>query len=289
MKEFKFLKRSAPRPILRQLLVDDRGIIGTDLETYLLVKGKTDYRQGLHDVELLEHNVKSGHDVDDYPLVTFNDVSYDKVTMQTSDVKKLIKFASKDETRIQLNGMFIGNGDAVCVDGHTLHKVSIDKTDQEYIIPRTSLTLLIKLLKSTKEVTFSFNDSFAIVDTDTFTMKMRLINREFPKYNTVIPATTKYEFNVTNMPLLKDIKPLLNKRTNNGVELIGKDGIVTMFIKQFDKSFVIGNCAEDFNIGFNALYIYRAIETKQKEFVIKYNGECNPIIINESVIMPLKL
>lgn len=102
-------------------------------------------------------------------------------------------FASKEETRYYLNGVFfeIVNGEAalVATDGHRLIKIPVKASgeDQKVIIPR-QLIDKIKPVRGVEMCDFLFSSSGAIeIEYDGNTYKGEAIDGTFPDYRRVIP------------------------------------------------------------------------------------------------------
>ena len=287
-----FIKKNA-RPILTMVKVTKNSLEVNDLETYVTIKYNHGLSEGLHRYDTLGLVAGEGAaNLDEYPLApigTYQDV----ILVSLSDLEHTLKYASKDETRLQLNGIAIDSGYMVATDGHTLNRVKLnEKTSRDYIMPRTSLTVLIKLLKGYKLtgiVRIEFNDSHALVENAQFKVSMSLMERDYPKWQAIIPISFKNEIDVSDMPDFKDFKLLLDKRSN-ACSIKASEGYVCLVPKLHpDNSYVIGAyTGDDFELGFNFDYLVRAAN-KDKSFKIKFNKLLRPCEVNGSIVMPLKL
>lgn len=288
-----FIKENA-RPILTMVKVTKNSLEVNDLETYVTIKNNHGLSEGLHRYDTLGLVAGEGAaNLDEYPLAPIG-THQDIILVSLSDLEHTLKYASKDETRLHLNGVAIDGGYMVATDGHTLNRVKLEKeTSRNYIMPRTSLAVLIKLLKGYKLtglIRIEFNDSHALVENAQFKVSMRLIERDFPKWQAIIPTEGFLnEIDVSEMPDFKDFKLLLNKRSN-ACSIKASEGYVSLVPKLHPHiSFIIGAYTGDnFELGFNFDYLVRAAK-KDKSFKIKFNNLLSPCEVNGSIVMPLKL
>lgn len=283
-----FIKKS-PRPILGYVEVNDKGLTCTDLETYVCIKDSMGLAHGYQKLDTigLVPSIQS----DDYPLTDFNiEAPRDHVTVKLDELFYCLKFASSDETRLHLNGVAFDNGHMVAIDGHTLKVYKSKELSESYIVPRTSLKVLEGLVKAYKikgEITISFDDAFAIIHTEHFKFKARLIKREFPKWSGAVPAKFTQDLMLTNLPALKDIKPLLNAKTN-AVHIVCVDKKLSLKFPDHDNSYDLGEYnGDDFKIGINMKYVDRACNG-EKTVNLKFNQAMAAIEINKAIVMPLK-
>lgn len=287
-----FIKKNA-RPILTMVKVTKNSLEVNDLETYVTIKKNYGLSEGLHRYDTLGLVAGEGTDINEYPLAPIG-THQDVILVSLSDLEHTLKYASKDETRLHLNGVAIDGGFMVATDGHTLNRVKLEKeTSRNYIMPRNSLTILIKLLKGYKLtglIRIEFNDSHALVENAQFKVSMRLIERDFVRWQAIIPTKGFLnEIDVSEMPDFKDFKLLLNKRSNACI-IKASEGYVSLVPKLHpDNSYVIGAyTGDDFELGFNFDYLVRAAK-KDKSFKIKFNNLLSPCEVNGSIVMPLKL
>ena len=293
---FKKLTKGAVRPALQNVLVKGGRIFATDLETSVIVKESFGLEDGMYNVNTLGLVDGSTEGIEDFPLHQL-DVELDPVdTFELSSylIESLLPFTSKDETRLQLQGIAINSGHYVACDGHTLKAVKTsNEVNNNYIIPSSSLSILVQLLKRYKVVVpfkCLVNEEYLVIDNEFFSFKSRLIRREYPKWQVVVPSRFSKEALITNWINFKELKPLLDTR-NNSSRLEFKNGDVTLIIKGHENNkYIIGNCDSQLDdvIGFNLQYLDRAAG-KSSEFTLKYNNELSPVEVNDSIVMPLKL
>lgn len=287
----KFKKQN--RPILTNALVKGNELRVTDLETDICFKSDFGLEEGLHSIETIGLVDALQDNIEDYPL--FQESSKNEsFTFNLETIENLLPFCSKDETRLNLNGIALNDGNFVACDGHTLNNYPIlEKLKEDYIIPRTSLEILVKLLKKYKikdDFNCSICGTYFTVNNDNFIFTARLIQRDYAKWRTVIPKKFEGKAFINNWVNFKELKPLLNKRTKSS-RLEFKNGEVTLIITGYENNkYIVGKCDKslDKTIGFNMSYLERA-SLGNKVFEIKFNNELNPVKVNEAIVMPLRL
>lgn len=293
---FKKLTKGKTRPVLQNVLVQNGQILGTDLETNLVIKNNFSLDDGLHVVKTLGLVDGNTEGVEDFPahrfISEFEDV--DSFPMSLELIETLLPFASKDETRLHLNGVAINNGHYVACDGFTLKAIELPcEVGNDYIIPRTSLEILVQLLKKYKikgDFKCLVNGEHFFIDTPFFTFSTRLILRDYAKWSSVVPTKFTKHATIDQWIDFKELKPLLNTR-NNSSRLELKNGEVTLIITGYENNkYIVGHCDKSLNdtIGFNLEYLNRAAG-KSKSFNLKFINELCPVMVNDSIVMPLKL
>jgi DNA polymerase III sliding clamp (beta) subunit (PCNA family) len=283
------------RPILTQIKVTKNALECTDLETYVKIKNDYGMSEGLQNYSTLGL-VNSSNDITDYPMTSVDRDHRDVLNIDMSKLERCLQFASKDETRLYLNGVAVNNGHLVATDGHTMKAYELDtKFEHNYILPSNSLKVLIKLLKGYKLtglVRLELNEQWATVETAQFTCSMRLIQREYPKWRNIVPTSFNHTIAIDNFDAIKEAAPLFKEcKRSFASKMIGENGKVYLSPKNYpDQKFLIGACAVecDFEMGFNYSYLVRAAN-KKNQFTFKYNNELAPCEFNEAIVMPLKL
>ncbi|MFP3870050.1 MAG: DNA polymerase III subunit beta [Syntrophobacteria bacterium] len=146
-----------------------------------------------------------GLPADEFPQVMkYEDTSW--VDLPASILKEMIDktiyAVSTEETRYNLSGIYFEKIETedppglklVATDGHRLsviHRELPEVTrfgfDKGAIIPRKGLQELSRLLEEGGQAQIAFQENTAIFKKDESTLIMRLIDGDFPDYNTVIP------------------------------------------------------------------------------------------------------
>lgn len=280
-----YVSRERYNKPLTCLNVRDNTASVTDLETSIIFKDTFGLKDGLYPVVDLNHSIELDGE---YPKIDERFKTLQKLIISRKSLETLIKYASKDYTRSYLNGIYFDETRAVANDGYSLRYVEIEGLKEGKIIPRKSIEILIKLLKAYKCVNafIHFDNNYAYVDNSLFHFQSHLINREYIKYQGVIPKKFNYKFIVNNFPNEKLIKSLIVDKNKARCSILGNDNKV--YLKISDQSILIGECNENFEIGFNPLYLIRSAEGCNK-FIVEYNGNLHPVKVNESILMPLKL
>lgn len=280
------------RPYLGQVMIDDNSLNLSNMETFLKIKGNYGQAKGLQKIEHFGLIDSHSDNVEDFPKL---DAWYceEKIICHTRWLENLIPFASKDETRLNLCTIAINEGHFVACDGHTLNSIAFSEELREsYLMPTDSIKILIKALKKFKVKCFEIelNENYYRVDTEYFTFQARTISREYPKWQKVIPVKFNESIQITNWPLFKEIKPVLDKKTYK-VTISIDSGKVLLDIPSHKLSFDVGHCDNEdlkMKIGVNASYVKRAVK-KEKSFKLLFNGNTAPLMVNGAIVMPIRL
>lgn len=286
----KFTKTNL-RPVINAGMVKDGSIFVTDLETNIRIDN-TGLSDGMKDLSVISLTDKTlDMDVGDFPMLQF-DESDNHFKVSLVELKELLDHTSTDETRIYLNGVAFIENELVGCNGHVLKVIETEYKNgfESSILPRTSLKIVLDIAKKAKvkEVIVQVSDSYFTTRIDNVTISGRIITREYPKYKAVIPSKTSKSFDLSELPKLVDIKPLLNPRTH-GVIVESKNGNVVLRVKDHDVTFDIGKSVDEFTLGFNFKYLQLVGNNK----TLMFNNELSPVVIKNgnstNVVMPLKL
>jgi DNA polymerase-3 subunit beta len=258
---------------------------------------------------------------DEYPQINFESNSQ-SFRLKANDIAKIINKTShaisSDETRINLNGIYLQELDsklrAVAIDGHRLALLDINNFEvtnsnisDGVILPRKGVLELKKIADTyaDSDLDISLDESFMyICANEEYFLSIRLIAREYPKYQTVIPSKTTYTMTVDRNAIydaVKRIRILSNEKTN-GVKLTLAPGELTISANHPS----LGNAKEvvsvqyegkDIEIGFNAKYMIETLSVLEvSELIFEFNNELSPVVCRSNelpeflgIIMPLKL
>ncbi len=263
-----------------------------------------------------------GQPAEDYP--PFPKIEKGNLTqIQTADLTEMIEktqFAiSADETRHNLNGVYIESSEGivrmVATDGHRLSLVQrhFEKTfnlKHGVIVPRKGLFELRRLLdEGGEDAQLGFTETSGIFQRGDVTMVMRLIDGTFPDYQQVIPKEAERTMTVDRPRLLETLKRmslLSSDRTTNAVKLELSEGNLKVTSQNPD----LGDAKEDIavtykgqplQIGFNARYlmdVLQVVDAAQMNVelcdelspgVLKPTGETGPGARYTAVIMPMRI
>ncbi|TDJ05279.1 MAG: DNA polymerase III subunit beta [Deltaproteobacteria bacterium] len=263
------------------------------------------------------------YNFEDFPQLTFSKQE-NEFSMGSDQLLEVINKTShaisSDETRLYLNGIYLQGIDsrirAVATDGHRLSLLETEPLENcsdiepllnGIIIPRKGVFELKKIAESFpgKALKISFDESFMYINAkDKYFLSIRLIARDYPKYQAVIPNKTSFTLSADKDALFGAIKriKIMSHEKSNGVRIKLKKNSMT--ISANHPSF--GEASEDIpveydgkemEIGFNARYLLDTLATfNEGKIILELNNELSPIIIKSSnspnylgIIMPLKL
>lgn len=280
-----------------------------------------------NDKNILKLNCKNIN----YSLLITNSAEYPQINFETSvkpfklnakDLSQIINKTthaiSNDETRINLNGIYVQELSsklrAVAIDGHRLALLDInnfegnnDNLSDGVIIPRKGILELKKLSDTylDTQLDISLDESFMYVcANEEYFLSIRLIAREYPKYQTVIPSKTTFSMIVDRNSLfdaVKRIRILSNEKTN-GVKLSITSNQLTVSanhpsLGHAKEDIPVQYEGNDIEIGFNAKYMIETLSVLEvSELIFEFNNELSPVICRSNelseflgIIMPLKL
>lgn len=258
---------------------------------------------------------------DEFPQLSFQNQS-SEFRLKTKQIAHIINKTSHaistDETRLYLNGIYLQLTDSklrsVAIDGHRLALLDTHEFIGEnkflvdgVIVPKKGISELKKIADTYPEddVAISLDDSFMFVNArNEYYLSIRLIAREYPKYQTVIPSKTTNRFHIDRNAILnavKRIKILSNEKTN-GVKLnILKNELVISTnhpaLGQAVETLPIDYDGKATEIGFNAKYLIESLQVlNETDVTFEFNNELSPVVIKADdlpeflgIIMPLKL
>lgn len=258
---------------------------------------------------------------DEYPNLTFdsNASSFELSSEQVLDIiQKTYHAISYDETRLFLNGIFLQELNsklrAVSTNGYSLALVeagTIEKTSEVLedgiIIPKKGVFELKKLAESfpTENIKLFVDESFMHINAmDKHFLSVRLIARDYPPYQTVIPNKTTYSMTVQKNNLVTAIKrvKLLANEKSNAIKLTMHNNELTISanhptLGDACEKIDVEYTGKDIEIGFNAKFIMDSLSVYDDgDVTFEFNNELSPFIIKSSqmseflgVVMPLKL
>lgn len=258
---------------------------------------------------------------EEFPQLSFQNQS-SEFRLKTKNISHIINKTSHaistDETRLYLNGIYFQLSEsklrAVAIDGHRLALIDTHEFIGEnkflvdgVIIPKKGITELKKIADSypDDDVSISLDDSFMFVNArNEYYLSIRLIAREYPKYQTVIPAKTTNRFHIDRNAVLnavKRIKILSNEKTNGIKFNIQKNELVISTnhpaLGQATENLPISYDGKSTEIGFNAKYLIESLMVlNETDVTFEFNNELSPVVIKAEdipeflgIIMPLKL
>lgn len=233
-------------------------------------------------------------------------------------INKTSHAISNDETRLFLNGIYLQEVDgrlrSVATDGYRLSLVETDLSNTKIealingiIIPKKGVAELKKIAETypDKEISISVDESFIYLNANnTYLLAIRLIAKEYLKYQAVIPKKTSFFADIDRNAFLnavRRIKIMANERSN-GVKLILKENEMIVAanhpsLGDAQEKINIHYSGKEFEIGFNAKFLIDTLSIFGDEEVrMEFNNELSPVAIKSSksqnylcIVMPLKL
>lgn len=258
---------------------------------------------------------------DEFPHLSFSNTENEFVIQarQISEIINKTSYAiSNDETRLYLNGIFLQETDsklrAVATDGHRLsiydsdlNQTQIDSLVNGIIIPKKGVHELKKIAESHPDSTLkiSVDDSFIYVSADdAYFLSIRLIAREYPKYQAVIPNKTTFLLKTDKNIFLDAVKRIriMSNEKSNGVRLQLTSSELVLSanhpsLGDAREKIAVNYDGNEIEIGFNAKYLIDTLSSLEEgEVEFEINNELSPVILKSQsipnylgVIMPLKL
>jgi len=259
----------------------------------------------------------------EYPQLNF-DRPANILTLKASEIREFIHKVSyamsSDETRLFLNGIFLQSTNTnklkvVAIDGHRLaiYEFSPEKEMSNYIqegilFPKKGVNELKRLADYAEDEYISLycDQNYVVANTRKEEIAIRLIAREYPKYQSVIPTKASFKLNVDKSKFytgIKRIRTFSNEQTNGVKILLKKDLIILSSGNQnlghgqevIESEFN----GEETEINVNAKYLMDTLAViDEPEIILEFEHSQSPIVIrpksldvNEqylSIIMPLR-
>ncbi|HEX9443318.1 MAG TPA: DNA polymerase III subunit beta, partial [Candidatus Binatia bacterium] len=231
-------------------------------------------------------------------------------------IERTIFSVSSDETRYNLNGVFVeeikdGKVRMVATDGHRL--AMIDRPigglglAKGVILPRKGLAELRRLLENAEEglVSVGFKDNMGLVVKDDVELFMRLIEGDFPDYTKVIPKDNPQLARLEQDEFHHALRrvSLLSSERYKGIKMELKPGKVAITANNPE----LGEAVEEIEIeypgkaltvGFNARYLMDvlAVLGAGGDVELALKDDVSPSILRKAdddgylyVIMPMRL
>ncbi|AYF43027.1 MULTISPECIES: DNA polymerase III subunit beta [Halobacteriovorax] len=260
------------------------------------------------------------YESDEFPNLHFGNEN--TFNLNSDDLLNLITKTSyaisNDETRLHFNGIYFqeveGKLRAVSTDGHRLSLIEHDIAEQNnealingIIIPKKGVSELRKVAETYPgaNLFISVDDSYLYVTAnEQYQLGIRLIAREYPKYQAVIPAKTTYSLTADKETLqhaIRRIKIMSNEKSN-AVKIKLTENHMTISANHPSLGDAKETIAVDYNgkeleIGFNARFLLDSIAILNSENItFEFNNEFSAVIVRSNdiqnylgIIMPLRI
>lgn len=267
-----------------------------------------------------------------YSLLIYNSQEYPKINFPSNldfiqasknDISKMIQIThhaiSNDETRIYLNGLYFQEVNkklrAVATDGHRLSLIETSTLEMEsssnhllngIIVPKKGVSELKRMTDNDGDLIYLAVDEsflFAKINED-YILSIRLIAREYPKYQAVIPIKPGNKLTANRSKLFEAIKRIriMTNEKSNQVRLHINDNQIELSanhpsLGKAKEIIPVDYRGKSLDIGFNAKYLIDVLSILDDGDVeFELNSEISPVVIKSpnldnylGIIMPLKL
>ena len=231
-------------------------------------------------------------------------------------IERTIFSVSSDETRYNLNGVFVeettdGKVRMVATDGHRLAMIERGigalGLSKGVILPRKGLAELRKLLEGVEEglVSVGFKENMGLVVRENVELFMRLIEGDFPDYSKVIPKDNPQLVRLEQDEFLHALRrvSILSSERYKGIKMDFKEGKVSISASNPDLGEAVEEIEIDYQgkaltVGFNARYLIDVLSVLGSggEVGVALKDDVSPSVLRKSdddgylyVIMPMRL
>jgi len=215
-------------------------------------------------------------------------------------IDKTVFAATTDDLRPALCGIFVDIADdGITFVGTDSHKMSVYKRKDivsslkgSFIIPKKGATLLKSvLIKSEADTKFKFNNNFALFELEEYKIGIRLIDAQFPAYQTVIPQNNDNKLIIKRESFIKSIKrvSVFGEKTSNLIKFDLKPNKLTITAQ--DLNFNVSGTehieckydGNDLTIGFKAAFLLEMlISLNSDEIIISFSDNSGAILIGQT-------
>jgi DNA polymerase-3 subunit beta len=253
----------------------------------------------------------------DYPTMTRTPNTQLTLRMQQKAFRQLLRQVefsmAQQDIRYYLNGLLLEvNGECLHVvgtDGHRLSYIStalgqsFDK--QEIILPRKTVTELIKLLEdSDEEVVIEIAGNQANFTFSNIRLISKVIDGKFPDYNRVIPVGHQNSFEINRLAILQAMQraSILSNEKYRGIRMVlGANSLRLISSnseqEEAEEELEINYSGDPLDVGFNVTYLIDVLNNVQSETVqfafADANSSCLVTIPDNAdyryVVMPMRI
>ncbi len=253
----------------------------------------------------------------DYPIMSRTPNTQLTLHMAQKDLRKLLKQVefsmAQQDVRYYLNGLLLEiNGERLHVvgtDGHRLSYICADLGQsfekQEIILPRKTVTELIKLLDDSEdEVVIEISASQANFKFSNVRLISKVIDGKFPDYNRVIPIGHQNRFSVNRMEILQAMQraSILSNEKYRGIRMVlGSNSLRLVSSnseqEEAQEDLEVIYSGDPLDVGFNVTYLIDVLNNVQSETAefsfADANSSCLVTIPDEPnyryVVMPMRI
>lgn len=260
-----------------------------------------------------------GESSQDYPVVPEfkgeSEIVFEGALI-SSMISKTIFSVSTDELRPAMTGLLLQfknkEMSAVATDGHRLVRVIYSNIQQakphkDIIVPSKALLLISKAVE-TGSNTLSVNTTHIKFSFKNFTLTSRLIEENYPNYESVIPLDNEKKLSIDRNTLLASVKrvSLYSSNTTHQVRFSIKKNELKLAAEDIDfggearERITCNYNDDDLEIGFNAIYLIDILShIDSDEVVFNFSSSVKAAIIAPAIkkehedvlmlVMPMRL
>jgi DNA polymerase-3 subunit beta len=225
-----------------------------------------------------------------------------------------VEFAmAQQDIRYYLNGLLLEvNGTQLHVvgtDGHRLSYVSTELAEsyekQEIILPRKTVTELVKLLEDVEdEVVIELSSNQANFAFTNIRLISKIIDGKFPDYNRVIPVGHRNQFSIDRISVLQAMQraSILSNEKYRGIRMVLGSNTLRLISsnseqEEAEEELEIDYTGEPLDVGFNVTYlidVLNNVQTEKVEFSLAdANSSCLVTLPENTnykyVVMPMRI
>jgi DNA polymerase-3 subunit beta len=253
----------------------------------------------------------------DYPTMTRTPSTQLTLRMQQKSFRQLLRQVefsmAQQDIRYYLNGLLLEvNGEKLHVvgtDGHRLSYIScaLGQTfeRQEIILPRKTVTELIKLLEETEEeILIEISSNQANFTFNNIRLISKVIDGKFPDYNRVIPIGHQNKFQVDRTTILQAMQraSILSNEKYRGIRMVLGSNSLRLISsnseqEEAEEELEIAYNGDPLDVGFNVTYLIDVLNNLQSDSVefafADANSSCLVTVPENAdyryVVMPMRI
>jgi DNA polymerase-3 subunit beta len=253
----------------------------------------------------------------DYPTMNVsavNDLTIRLPQILLRSLLRQVEFAmAQQDIRYYLNGLLLEvNGTRLHVvgtDGHRLSYVSTELAEsyekQEIILPRKTVTELVKLLEDVEdEVVIELSSNQANFTFSNIRLISKIIDGKFPDYNRVIPVGHRNQFSIDRISVLQAMQraSILSNEKYRGIRMVLGSNTLRLISsnseqEEAEEELEIDYPGEPLDVGFNVTYlidVLNNVQTEKVEFSLAdANSSCLVTLPENAnykyVVMPMRI
>lgn len=253
----------------------------------------------------------------DYPTMTRTPSAQLTLHMAQRNLRHLLRQVefsmAQQDIRYYLNGLLLEvNGERLHVVGTDGHRLSYICTDlgqsfdkQEVILPRKTVTELIKLLEDAdEEVSIEISSNQANFTFSNIRLISKVIDGKFPDYNRVIPVDHQNRFSLNRLEVLQAMQraSILSNEKYRGIRMVlGANSLRLISSnseqEEAEEELEVAYAGDPLDVGFNVTYLIDVLNNVQSETVefsfADANSSCLVTVPDNPnykyVVMPMRI